>query len=381
MYSDNTISGSQTISTTPTSLLSGSTSLPSQSSTTARVWAHVSCSAAATGDGFTVYLVDANGAVLWSETRYGAWATVVVPGVPVVGAWDLVAVKLGGTDRDVSCSGFLDVGAPTPEQVYDAATYVPAMAALCENSSTTTSVVMFGTGEEAAAALTNDAWNGALLVVYYASGAIAVRTITDHAYSMPGPPPPTITLTVAALPVAPTSADRAAVLTKRPIGAAAIDLPITLTALSNMDAAISTRAEPGDAMDLISGAVDDVVDEIGVRVAAGTLLSIDGTAYDEAMTDVVDGVSSIGAGMNDLSDHLIRLLGLTRSNTVLDEATHDGGKRLTSARLRVFADAGDAAAATAGAADDADGEIARYALSATYDGGGKLVSQRLVAEL
>lgn len=74
-----------------------------------------------------------------------------------------------------------------------------------------------------------------------------------------------------------------------------------------------------------------------------------------------------------LRDYAERILGLLHENTLVDggagvpNAVHSGGK-LTSARIRRFSDAATLAAATAGAADGADGEDFRWTLTSTYSG-------------
>ncbi len=60
-------------------------------------------------------------------------------------------------------------------------------------------------------------------------------------------------------------------------------------------------------------------------------------------------------------------------NSMLDKFVYNGNKMATSSRLRVFADATALAAAVPGHADNADGEIERYAV-AGVDGGSGLPS-------
>ncbi len=56
--------------------------------------------------------------------------------------------------------------------------------------------------------------------------------------------------------------------------------------------------------------------------------------------------------------------GLLHENSMIDNVVTNTGKFVTSSRIRHFATAAALAAATAGAADDADSEIARYLMVA-----------------
>lgn len=76
---------------------------------------------------------------------------------------------------------------------------------------------------------------------------------------------------------------------------------------------------------------------------------------------------------------LTRTLGLTLDNARVDECVYSAGK-LTSSRIRVFADDTALTASTSGAADDADGEIARYATVTTYSGD-DMTSHKVTREL
>lgn len=80
-----------------------------------------------------------------------------------------------------------------------------------------------------------------------------------------------------------------------------------------------------------------------------------------------------------LSTMLTELACLGLKNTVIDNQTYSG-LNLTGARIRCFASAGAASAATKGAADDADSEIQRYTVTAAYVSG-QLVDFRKVRDL
>lgn len=74
-----------------------------------------------------------------------------------------------------------------------------------------------------------------------------------------------------------------------------------------------------------------------------------------------------------------RLLGLTHENSMIDNVVTTGGN-MTAARIRVFDDAAALGAASAGAADDADGETQRYLVTAAYSGS-DLTSYQIVRDL
>ncbi len=71
---------------------------------------------------------------------------------------------------------------------------------------------------------------------------------------------------------------------------------------------------------------------------------------------------------------------LLHGNAVVDNTVH-GASGTTSARLRGFANAAAAAAATNGAADGADGEVARWTITTSYDGPGEIATHRLTRTL
>ena len=81
------------------------------------------------------------------------------------------------------------------------------------------------------------------------------------------------------------------------------------------------------------------------------------------------------------------LNGLHQRNSVLDggagfaSVQYNASKELTAARRRVFADEVAAAAATPGAADDVDGEIARYLFVGTGTGTGLTATFRFLTDL
>jgi hypothetical protein len=98
----------------------------------------------------------------------------------------------------------------------------------------------------------------------------------------------------------------------------------------------------------------------------------------DAVTEIQSGLATSSA-QTALATAIDEIAGLLLKNAVIDERTYVGGN-LTAARIRVFADATAAGAATTDAADDADGEIRRYQMTATYSGS-DLTRYQLVREL
>jgi hypothetical protein len=99
-----------------------------------------------------------------------------------------------------------------------------------------------------------------------------------------------------------------------------------------------------------------------------------------------DAVTKIQSGLaTDASMQLV--LGLHRRNSLLDggsgQATviYNGNHLMTTARLRVFASSVALAAATPGAADNADGEIQRYTITGTDTGSGLVATFKLAQVL
>lgn len=144
---------------------------------------------------------------------------------------------------------------------------------------------------------------------------------------------------------------------------------------------------PSDPADesLIIAATDAVMARLGSP--AGASIAADIAAIptnplldDDARLDHLDAdISSVGGG-GDTS----RLNGLLHENALVDKQDYDSDGNLISARVRVFADATAAGAASAwnGAspADDAEGETQRYVVTATY-AAGRLKSYKLVRSL
>jgi hypothetical protein len=78
---------------------------------------------------------------------------------------------------------------------------------------------------------------------------------------------------------------------------------------------------------------------------------------------------------------IARILGLVQNNFMLDEQTYDSKGLLLTGRIRVFADPTALGSATAGAADDADSEIARYNITVVAATAGEATDYRVAQEL
>lgn len=135
--------------------------------------------------------------------------------------------------------------------------------------------------------------------------------------------------------------------------------------LSRIDAAITSRLAPTVAartLDVSAGG------EAGLDWAnvgsPTTVVGLSGTTIKDA---------------TDVSTATTRALGLLHENSVDDNHVFSGSN-LTSCRKRVFSSKANALAAALGAADNADGEVARYLLTFTYTGS-NLASFRWVRDL
>lgn len=110
-----------------------------------------------------------------------------------------------------------------------------------------------------------------------------------------------------------------------------------------------------------------------------TLLELGGTGFVSAthsLVAIADGMGgitgSVDVSLANMQDMLQRALGMLHENSVLDQTQFQGGN-LSSARLRLYDSAANAAAAQAAAneqppAEQDNGKIAVYAINATYTG-------------
>ena len=165
---------------------------------------------------------------------------------------------------------------------------------------------------------------------------------------------------------------------------------ITATEAPNLDVAVSTRAAPGAAMDLVNGAVDaNAIANNAINVSAFASNAIDnGVLATSAVNEIRDAILSDstpfnGATIATISTNVTTLLsrlgvndmailrGALLGNYILDggsgdaSANYDGNGCMTSGRIRIFADAAATQAASAGSTNGTDSEIYRVDITAT----------------
>ena len=152
------------------------------------------------------------------------------------------------------------------------------------------------------------------------------------------------------------------------------DLTTRLTAaragnLDNLDAAITTLATSA-----ALGTVDTNVDTLIARLTAGRATNLDNLdaasstlATSSALSSVASDVSTVLTRVG--TDDIAILKGMLLGNYVLDggsgaaDISYDTNGHASTQRIRVFADAAATTAATKGAANGADSEIARVDIS------------------
>jgi hypothetical protein len=140
-------------------------------------------------------------------------------------------------------------------------------------------------------------------------------------------------------------------------------------------------------VDLFKGAIIEIISGTGAgQCETITSYTAGRRAYVTSFVTAPDGTSvyiirgAPGRLIISVRDDLARVLGISKDNAMLDRTVYSGGK-MTGARLRVFGDASELAAATADTpSDNDDGEIQRYTVAATYSGD-DLVSYSMVREL
>lgn len=118
-------------------------------------------------------------------------------------------------------------------------------------------------------------------------------------------------------------------------------------------------------IDTIDNFVDTEVASIAADVTTmiGRLTALRAGYLDNLSAGAVAQASALATAQADLT----RLLGVHNENARIDNTTYTSGK-CTAMRIRVFASAAAANASTAGAADNADSETARYTIAASYTG-------------
>jgi hypothetical protein len=139
-----------------------------------------------------------------------------------------------------------------------------------------------------------------------------------------------------------------------------LDVNVVSMETDTVDAnALATDAVTEIANAIDSPTVEEIADEIETRTLDVNVVTIDPGAVSDIQGDILDELIDIG--------------GLLHRNATVDNVVRSGGS-LVSARLRIFANAAALAAAVVGAADDANGEIRRYAITGTVDGNGRMSS-------
>ncbi len=149
-----------------------------------------------------------------------------------------------------------------------------------------------------------------------------------------------------------------------------------ITAAAIADAAIDAATFANNAITAAALAAD-----AGGEIADAVLeeLVADHSGTGGSLAAYVASINTIAtATYNTLADYATELLGLAHKNVLIDNTTNtvDG---MTAARIRVFADEVDAAAATIDAGG-LEGAIASYTVTATFESVGKLASYRVVKD-
>lgn len=132
------------------------------------------------------------------------------------------------------------------------------------------------------------------------------------------------------------------------------------------------------ASEIADGAIDAAAIATGAitstKFAAGAIdaaaIAADAIGASELAADAVTEIQSglaTAASLTTVATQIARALGLVHENAMVDNTVHSAGK-LTSARVRVFANAAALASAVAGHADGADSEVYRYTITTTYSG-------------
>lgn len=138
---------------------------------------------------------------------------------------------------------------------------------------------------------------------------------------------------------------------------------------------ITLDASAPTTVDLFKGAIVEIVGGTGAgQCETITSYTSGRRAFVNAFVTAPDATSvfiirgAVGRLAMRVMDDVARILGISKDNAMLDRTVYSGGK-MTGARLRVFGDASELAAATADTPNDNDdGEIQRYTVAATYSG-------------
>lgn len=94
-----------------------------------------------------------------------------------------------------------------------------------------------------------------------------------------------------------------------------------------------------------------------------------------------EDILGASTAFTDLSTNVAVIAGLLHLNGKVDNTTYNANNLMTAARLRVFATAAACNAASDGAADNADAEVYRFAITGVDEGDGNLLSYKLTRTL
>ncbi len=166
-------------------------------------------------------------------------------------------------------------------------------------------------------------------------------------------------------------------------------LGVTAAAILADTAAIDARlpSDPADESNQLAAHAQTQLDVAGVQTTADAIL-VDTTAIDGRLpADPADESNQLAAhavtqaAIAAAQIDITRILGLSQDNYMLDNTTYDIAGLLLTGRVRVFASAVALAAASDGAADGADSEIARYSVTVIAAIAGQADDYRFEREL
>jgi hypothetical protein len=383
---------------------------------------------------FRVYSHDGTTAlVVWEATRIGAQNEPVRTPEFMLNAWAVTADKIAGTARSLRSITLREDSAPTA--AVNASTLLAASLAgggtvggqldiiaaastiadavwdeLLAGHAITGSygqwaqsgVLASGTASAgsattitlAGASAVNDFYtNTAMVVITGGTGAGQARAISGYVGA-------TKVATVATWATTPDNTSKFVVVSLAPpviaaapsaaaVAAAVVAATVlrTGTATAGDLSSITLDAGAPTTVDLFKGAIIEIISGTGAgQCETITSYTAGRRAYVTSFVTAPDGTSvyiirgAPGRLIISVRDDLARVLGISKDNAMLDRTVYSGGK-MTGARLRVFGDASELAAATADTpSDNDDGEIQRYTVAATYSGD-DLVSYSMVREL
>jgi hypothetical protein len=149
---------------------------------------------------------------------------------------------------------------------------------------------------------------------------------------------------------------------------------ISASAVTEIQAGLATSA----ALATVQADTDDIQARLPATLSGGRMRSqVEGMDANTLTASALatDAVTEIQAGLAAAED-LAAALGLLHQNSFVDNTVHTGNGT-TTARLRQFATEAACAAATDGAADNAQGEIRRWLIETTYDAAEQIATHRI----